>query len=450
MLTPGDLREVFGELLPDSLIDEFAVEFGVVERERKIDIRSFVRSLVISAGTPDGGLQADAMRTYLDMNVPEISRAAFYKRFDVALEKLMAALSEHVMKCAATLDVDLPGILAGVTDWHIVDSETIKLRKALKDLLPGCGDYAAIKVHKTLSLGTGAPLRYHFSPAKEHDSKHLTIDESWRGYGLLADLGYASLARLSACQKHGVAFVIRLKNNWNAKVDHIARGTVTKTFFAGSDLDALIEDDVLVLDDKAIDCDVTIGPAGRQLSLRLVGIPTPKGHCFFLTNLPPRIGPWQVGDIYRVRWEIELSMKLDKTIQRIDQAKAIKAETVRTLLHAGLMASTITAILVHRHHLATRPRKGANRNVAPLHPMQVARALFQHASTIAFAMELDEWGEHSKAEFAWQLAADKINKIGADPNWRRRPSTLDKLRGTRQSPPRKAAKRASQAKAILK
>lgn len=450
MLTTDDLRQVFGELLPETLIDEFAVEFGVVERERKIDIRAFVRSLVIGAGTPDGGLQADALRAYLDMNVPDISRAAFYKRFDEALEKLMDALARHAMAYAASLEVDLPGILGGVTDWHIVDSETIKLRKALKDLLPGCGDYAAIKVHKTLSLGSGVPLRYHFSPAKEHDSKHLTIDESWRGYGLLADLGYASLARLSACLKHGVTFVIRLKENWNAKVDHIARGTVTKTFFAGSDLDALIEDDVLVLDDKAIDCDVKIGPAGRQLALRLVAIPTPKGYCFFLTNLPPRIGPWQVGDIYRVRWEVELSMKLDKSIQRLDQTKGTKAATIKTMLHAGLLASIITAILVHRHHLATRPKKGEERTAAPLHPMQVARVLYKHADTIAYAMEMEEWGKHEEAAFAWKFAVDKINKNAADPNWRRRPSTLDKLRGSKQSPPRKVAKRASHPKAILK
>jgi hypothetical protein len=54
---------------------------------------------------------------------------------------------------------------------------------------PGTGEDAAIKVHTVLSGGGGAPVRYHVSPAREPDSRHLTIDESWRGYGLLADLG---------------------------------------------------------------------------------------------------------------------------------------------------------------------------------------------------------------------------------------------------------------------
>jgi hypothetical protein len=53
---------------------------------------------------------------------------------------------------------------------------------------PGTGGYAAIKVHKVLSVGCGAPVQYHFSPARAHDSRHLPINASWRGYGLLADL----------------------------------------------------------------------------------------------------------------------------------------------------------------------------------------------------------------------------------------------------------------------
>jgi hypothetical protein len=71
----------------------------------------------------------------------------------------MEVLARYTMMYSAWLDMDLSGILCGVTDWYIVDSETIKLRKALNDLLPGCGDYAAFKVHKMVSLGSRVPLR---------------------------------------------------------------------------------------------------------------------------------------------------------------------------------------------------------------------------------------------------------------------------------------------------
>ena len=158
-----------------------------------------------------------------------------------------------------------------------MDATTVTVRDALRKEFPGTGDYAAIKVHKVLSVGCGAPVQYHFSPAREHDSRHLQIDESWRGYGLLADLAYASLARLRACEAHGVRFVIRLKENWKPKVDYLARGQVTQEFLPGSDFDALLADDTLVLDGRTVDADVHVGAGKAAVHLRLVGVPTPKG-----------------------------------------------------------------------------------------------------------------------------------------------------------------------------
>lgn len=213
MLDAQALSAVFAEVLPGALIDEFAETLGVVERERKVDIRCLVRALVLAAGTPSGGLQADALRAYGIMNVASISRAAFYKRFNAALAGLMSGLAAHVLGVAGKQDVDLPGFLGGVVDWWIVDSETVKLPNALKEEFPGTGDYAAIKVHKTFSVGTSCPIAFHFSPAREHDSLHLEINEHWAGHGLLADLGYASLARLQACKKHGVEPVSRIESS---------------------------------------------------------------------------------------------------------------------------------------------------------------------------------------------------------------------------------------------
>jgi Transposase DDE domain len=178
----------------------------------------------LAAGTTGGAYQADILRSYLEFEVPQVARSAFYRCFDEPLERFMAALAERALAYARAQQVDLSGPLGGVNDWYIVDSTTVTVRDALRGEFPGTGEYPAIKVHKVLSVSCGAPVRYHFSPAWKHDSRHLTIDESWRGYGLLADLAYASLARLRACNDRGVRCVIRLKDNWKPKVDLIARG----------------------------------------------------------------------------------------------------------------------------------------------------------------------------------------------------------------------------------
>ena len=167
------------------------------------------------------------------------------------------------------------------------------------------------------------------------------------------------------------------------------------------------------------------------MHLRLVGVHTPKGYCFFLTNLPPRLGPRQVADLYRVRWEVELSIKLDKSVHRLDQVDAERPCSVKTLLHASLIASILAALLAHSHNMQTRPAEvGAPRTEAPLHPRRLALQLAVSCQSIAQAFDL----KGARAKQRWQQIADLLIHSGRDPNWRRRPSVLDQLRGWKRQP----------------
>jgi hypothetical protein len=343
----------------------------------------------------------------------------------------MAALAERAQAHAKAQQVDLAGPLGGVTDWYIVDATTVKVRDALREEFPGTGGYAALKVHKVLSVGCGAPVQYHFSPAREQDSPPLQIDESWRGYGLLADLAYASLDRLRACNTHGVRYVIRLQENWKPKVDSIARGQVTQAFFPGTDFDALLENDTLILDGHTIDADVHVGTGNKRVPVRLVGVHTPKGYGFFLTTLPPQIGPRQVAALSRVRWEVELSIRLDQSVNRLDAIDAEQPCTLKTRLYASLIASTIAALLAHTHNRQTRPQQpGVPRTEAPLHPRRLALQLGVSCQSLAQAFEL----QGAEATQRWNKIAELLTRRGKDPNWRRRPSVLDQLRGWKRQP----------------
>jgi hypothetical protein len=344
----------------------------------------------------------------------------------------MSQLASISMDYARALPVDLPGVLGCVKDWRIADSTTVKLHDRLKSTYLGTGDYAALKVHKILSVGCGATIAYHFSPAREHDTKHLTLDESWRGYGLLIDLGYASLERLRDCRRFGVQVVIRLKENWQPKVKTIHRGEVTRTFTPGTDLDVLLADAVLLLDGKVIDATVTVGTGPDAVPMRLVGVPMPTGrYGFYLTTLPATIGPRQVADLYRVRWEIESNNKIDKASHRLDEIDARKPEAVHALLHASIIASILVGVLVHKHHLAQHgdlpPR--ARRTTAPLHAGLLARMLSVCAFRIADAMQLTG----ARADREWDDIARALVHMGEDPNWKSRPSILDQLRGWKRA-----------------
>ena len=431
----ASLEETFKSILPESVFSSAIEATGFQERQRKLDATRLLRAMIIAASTGYGGRQADVMRQYIDLGAEPVARGSFYSWFGPALEKTMEAIRDNALAYVARQPRDLPGWLSCVKDWIIVDSSTVKLDEALKEQYPGTGDYAAIKVHKHFSVGIGTTLDYHLSPAREHDSAHLHIDESWSGYGLLVDLGYASLERLKQCEQHAVSYVIRLKENWKPRIEAISRGTLTRTFAKGSDLDLLLGQETLLLDGKAIDAQVSLGKGNKALSCRLVGVPTPKGYCFYLTNLPAKIGPRQVSELYRVRWEIESDNKLDKSCLNLDKISARTGPSVRALIHASLIGSIMIGLLAYHHrYKETRPKRvGTERTSAPIHPQTLARAVGCAAQSIAMAMELK--GE--EAQKRWEELARNLDHLGKDPNWRSRPSILDQLRGWKVSSGRK-------------
>jgi hypothetical protein len=439
-----DVRKVFESILTEEAIAPLVEKAGLQQRERKLDAVKLIRAMIIAAATGYGGRQADVMRTYFELEAEKVVRGAFYGWFGPALEAVMLEVRRLAIDYARSLQPDRPGVLgAHVADWHIVDSTTVKLDKALIGEYPGTGDYAALKVHKRFSVGLGTTIDYTISPAREHDCVHLKIDESWTGLGVLLDLGYASFKLIRDCNKHGVHFVIRLKDNWKPKVHHVARGTLSKALFSGSDLDALLQDETLVLDGRVIDADVSFGSGKATVHCRLVGVPAPdKGYRFYLTSLPPAVGPRQVVDLYRVRWEIESDNKLNKSCLHLDEIGARTAAAVRALVHASVVSSMLACLITHHSRLdeAPPPEQGAERKTAPIHPQTLARAMASAAGSIADAMEL----KGAEAEAKWDQIARMLEHLGRDPNWRRSPSILDQMRGWRISPGRaKTARRAT-------
>ena len=440
LLTGDDMRELFTSVLPDDVLARIIDETRFQERERKLEAARFIRSTVIAAAAGSGGRQSKIMEFYFGSGARRVARGGFYAWFNERFEDTMDSVLWHALEYARQQPLDLPPLMARYArDWHIYDSTTIKLADRLKVEYPGTGDYAALKVHKRFSVGIGTMVDYHLSPAREHDGPHLVIDDTWRGLGLLADLGYASLQLIADCYAFDVRFVIRLKESWKPRVECIRRGEIRGTLFAGTDLDALLDAQTIVLEGRVVDAEVSIGPPGRAVRCRLVGVPAPDGrYRFYLTDLPATAGPLQVSDFYRVRWEIESDNKLDKSCNHIDDARAETGQATRALIYASLTSSMLACLVAHRHRLNMKPppKKNAERKDAPLHPQALARAMATAAPRIAAAFDL----RGAAADLAWQSIAEYLEHLGRDPNWRRSPSILDQLRGWKITPgrPRRA------------
>jgi putative transposase len=399
----------------------------------------FVVALLLAGGTHEGGRQYDVLRTYLENGAPRVVRGTFYAWFTEPLLEVLSKLLQRAIDVGQRQAKLLPGILGGVSDWRVFDSTTVRLDDALVDDFPGTGEYAALKIHKEFSVGNGNLVGYEITPAREHDSPHLVVDEGRRGTGLLMDLAYASIERLTECERHDVQYVIRLKENWKPTVDRLVRGAAFGAAVEGADFYALLEQDIVVLDGQAIDADVTVGRGAVKVRCRLVGIPTPKGYCFFLTNVPRKThGPHQVGELYRVRWEIEIDNKVDKAGARLDEISARKPVSARILVLATLLNTTIARTIVQSEKLAIVaakkvPSEPASR--APLHPILLMRALASAHNTVTRLILSPD-----PVLPEWRKLMSRLRGLGFDPNWRRRPSVLDKIQGLTAPPkPRRVA-----------
>jgi hypothetical protein len=123
-----------------------------------------------------------------------------------------------------------------------------------------------------------------------------------------------------------------------------------------------------------------------------------------------------------VRWEIELDNKLDKSGGQLDQIRATSESSVRIQLCAKLLHSLLVDILVHRDNLERVEGNIARR--APLHRLSLAFSLrARHVLLLAAILDTDT------PEATWEMLSQAISEEARDPNWRRRPSVLDRLLG---------------------
>ena len=117
-MTGADVKEVFETILPDEALREAIRASGFQERERKRDALLFLRMMVVSASTGNGGRQASVMRSYFEAGGPEVVRGGFYAWFGRPLERTMEVVRDRALAYALQQPLDLPGVLGSeVRDW---------------------------------------------------------------------------------------------------------------------------------------------------------------------------------------------------------------------------------------------------------------------------------------------------------------------------------------------
>ncbi len=144
---------------------------------------------------------------------------------------------------------------------------------------------------------------------------------------------------------------------------------------------------------------------GFDHPFRVVGLwnPEAKAYHFYVINIPQsRIPAEHVGDVYRLRWEVETFYKLAKGALGLGEIDTSKPHIVRTLVRAALVRAT----------LAMRAKCLAERNapkgrwINPQQWVRVWRELLVHLCGIALR------GLRLAVNFSWRHLA----LLALDPN----------------------------------
>jgi len=247
----------------------------------------------------------------------------------------VTALAHTRHRARGLTTATLAGIQHLLAQTQIIDSSTFALPPAIAKWAQthAAGKGAAgYKLHLRLAGGYGGLAQVDFSPAKEHDRKHLDplVEATEPGCIFLIDRGYQDYGLFERWTGHGQFFVSKLKKSHSALVQ-------TETDLGGRKTESGYS---LVRELR-----VRLGSAGKETvhEYRLLDVITPDGkETTLVTNLW-EVTPEQVCALYQYRWTIETVFRWLKHTLGLAHLISTQKEGVTVQI---VMALLVYALLV--------------------------------------------------------------------------------------------------------
>lgn len=332
VVKPGELASLARE-----------ARFG--ERERKLTPRRLFWGLLMGFGTGPKRTLAGLTRFIGLICGIQLSRQALHQRLTAEaaefFRRCFVRLSGRVME---TIREPLPGNLSIYKDCLLLDSTVLALAKRLAALFPACRtnvQKAALKIHARVSLTEQEVQSVLITGERVPDGKAVQVGKWVKGRLLLFDLGYLDYGFLKAILEAEGAFCCRLKTTSNSIITTVRHGCSRKEI--GDELNRRI------YHGPVVDLDARFGQGSRSLDMRVVGLwdSEIKDYHWFATSLnPDTFSGTEVGQIYRLRWQIELLFKEWKSLLRLADLPSGEESIVLCLLYGTLCASLLSRLLL--------------------------------------------------------------------------------------------------------
>lgn len=372
------IREMLADVVEQSAVNlldphrlqAIAGDMRVVERRRGYHAGLVAISIVLSAlqrSTDTQGRLVDARRVYEMLGGGPATESGFRK----VARKVAPVLRELLDRRLTALVSDatspeLKGRLSAFRDVLMPDGCAFKLANLLANSYAGTGTASEMKLHAVYSVRVGGLVTIEATAGSVHDNDGFA--PIWQpGVLYIWDLGYNDYGRAIAATKAGAQVLQRLKTGANPKVLASYSNAGNRRELCHEDGSAVRLDEAcamgLVHKQRVLDLDTELRVKGQSALLRIVCVPFGGEDRYYLTSLSrAEYSPYDVAELYRLRWEIELFFRGLKGAVRLDEVRRLQNEDslhaiVYGTLLAAMLARDITASLNALASAAAEPEE---------------------------------------------------------------------------------------------
>ena len=373
-------RETLAEVLPNATLEALATQTQAQDqRKRKLTCVVFFWLLVLAMG-PGGPLSLSSLVSFLvvayvmaglSVAAATLSRQALSENlklrpwpfFEAVLNHLLVAYASLVGASTPTLDLEL------IQHLTLVDASVLRVADRLIQVFPGHktgrkADWAAVKLHTAFRLFRSVPQVLAVTAEKVNEKSVDFLRPVGEKALYVFDLGYWKYELFDQIIDQKQHFISRLRADCNPLIKEVYIGCQE---WVGKRLKEI------TLCGKEVDLLVNLSSAGAANpkmthDVRLVGQPVAGDWHLYVTSILDRVVyvVSLIGQIYALRWQIEIFFRDLKCVLRIENFIATSENGVRLQIYAALIFYVLTHIVM---------LKAAQRVQTPVEQMSVPKCL---------------------------------------------------------------------------
>ena len=377
-------------LLDPARIEALAEDMRVTERSRVHHPGLVVGSLILSAfqqPSDTGGRWLDAQAVHRQIGGVRSSKTG-YRNYVRKMVPVLRTLLKRRMKqlVEQTEGSELKGRLRQFSDVLVPDGCAFKLAACLLGVWPGTGTPAELKLHAVYSFRTDM-ADVSISAGRVHDNKGFAPKTWKKGALYIWDLGFDDIDRFVDAVLSEAIPLQRLKSNANPRVVAFYDENGERCEAVDGDgREMRLNDATLVFPAKtgAFEMDALLTDSkGRTVTARIVCVPHQGEDHYFMTMLPREaFTSFDVAELYRLRWEVELffrswhgALRMD-AVHRLRHRQSILAHVYASLLGMTLVRGIHTGLerLQAQHDRETVGAAGRRtaRTAKPAHELAIS------------------------------------------------------------------------------